>query len=85
LFGVLFYLLLVLLVSDRYHLDDAIYGNLQDFEDEDFEQQQSGNPGKCSLTILILCALPLVHTIASPCSRELSYKSSIFYDVEFGL
>jgi hypothetical protein len=59
LFGVLFYLLLALLVFDRYRLDDAIYGNLQDFEDEDFEQHQPGNPGKCSLTILILCAFSL--------------------------
>jgi hypothetical protein len=40
LFGVLFYLLFILLVSDHYYLDVAIYDNLQDLEEQDFEQQQ---------------------------------------------
>jgi hypothetical protein len=34
--GILFYLLLVLLVSDRYCLDVAMYGKLQDLEEQDF-------------------------------------------------
>jgi hypothetical protein len=53
MFVVLFYLLLVLLVSDRYCLDIAIYNNLQDLEEQDLEQQQ-GERGKCTLTMLIL-------------------------------
>jgi hypothetical protein len=43
----------VLLVSDRYCLDVAIFGNLQELE-EDFEQQLAENLGKCSLTMLII-------------------------------
>jgi hypothetical protein len=54
-----FFLLFALLVSDRYYLYAAIFGNLQDLEVEDFEQQLAGNPGKCSLTILILYAFSL--------------------------
>jgi membrane-associated PAP2 superfamily phosphatase len=46
LFGVLFYLLFILLVSGHY-LDAAIYDNLQDIEGQDFEQQQVGEQGKC--------------------------------------
>jgi hypothetical protein len=42
MFGVLFYFFLVLLVSGRYYLDAAIYGNLQDLEEQDFVQQQAG-------------------------------------------
>jgi hypothetical protein len=38
MFGVLFYLFLVLLVSGHYYLDDAIYENIQDLEEQDFEQ-----------------------------------------------
>jgi hypothetical protein len=37
MFGVKFYLLLVLLYSGRYCLDSAIYGNLQELEEQDFE------------------------------------------------
>jgi hypothetical protein len=47
LFGVLFYLLFVLLISDHYYLDVAIYDNLQDLEEQDFEQQQVEGQGKC--------------------------------------
>jgi hypothetical protein len=36
---------LVLLVSDRYHLDAIDFDNLQDLELEDFEQQ-AGEQGK---------------------------------------
>jgi hypothetical protein len=44
---VLFHLFFVLLVSVRYYLDAVNFGNLQDLEEEDFEQQLAGNPGKC--------------------------------------
>jgi hypothetical protein len=37
MFGVPFYLLIVLLVSDHYCLDAVIYGNLQDLEEKEFE------------------------------------------------
>jgi hypothetical protein len=47
LFGILFYLLFVLLVSGRYYLDAVIFRNLQDLEEEDLEQQQAGEQGKC--------------------------------------
>jgi hypothetical protein len=53
LFGILFYLLFVLLISGHYYLDVVNFGNLQDLE-EDFKQQVAGNQGKCSLIILIL-------------------------------
>jgi hypothetical protein len=53
LFGVLFSLFFVLLVSGRYYLDAANFGNLQDLE-EHFEQQLAGNQGKCFLTMSIL-------------------------------
>jgi hypothetical protein len=43
MFSVLFYLLLV---SGHYCLDVAIYDNLQDIEEQDFEQQQVER-GKC--------------------------------------
>jgi hypothetical protein len=59
LFIVLFYLFFVLHISDHYYLDAANFGNLQDLQEEDFEQQQVGNQGKCSLTILILYAFSL--------------------------
>jgi hypothetical protein len=36
MFGTLFYLLLVLLVSSHYCLDAVIYDNLQDLEEQDF-------------------------------------------------
>jgi hypothetical protein len=58
-FDVLFYLLLVLLVSSRYYLDAAIYKNLQDLEEQDIEQQQAGKQGKCFLTMLILYSFSL--------------------------
>jgi hypothetical protein len=50
MFDVLFYLLLV---SNCYCLDTAIYGNLQYLEEQDFEQQQVER-GKCSFIMLIL-------------------------------
>jgi heme/copper-type cytochrome/quinol oxidase subunit 3 len=59
LFGVLFYLFFVLLISRRYYLDAVNFGNLQDYQEEDFEQQQVGYQGKCSLTMLILYAFSL--------------------------
>jgi hypothetical protein len=37
----------------------VIFDNLQDLEEEDFEQELARNPGKCSLTILILYAFSL--------------------------
>jgi hypothetical protein len=39
--------LFILLVSGRYYLDVVIYENLQDIEEQDFEQQQAGEKGKC--------------------------------------
>jgi hypothetical protein len=54
MFGVLFYLFFVLLVSSRYYLDAVNFGNLQDLQKENFEQQLVGNQSKCSLTMLIL-------------------------------
>jgi hypothetical protein len=59
LFGALFYLFFLLVVSGHYYLDVANFGNLQDLQEEDFEQQLVGNKGKCSLTILILYAFSL--------------------------
>jgi hypothetical protein len=59
LFGVLFYLFFILLVSCHYYLDVANFGNLQDLQEAYFEQQLVGNKGKCSLTILILYAFSL--------------------------
>jgi hypothetical protein len=41
------YCFYLLLVFNHYCLDAAIYDNLQDLEEQDFEQQQEGNPGKC--------------------------------------
>jgi hypothetical protein len=35
-FGVLFYLLLVLLVSGRYCLDVSLFEKIQDYKEEDF-------------------------------------------------
>jgi hypothetical protein len=59
LFGVLFYLFFVLLVFSRYYLDAVNLGNPQDLQEEDFEQQQAGDQGMCSLTMLILYAFSL--------------------------
>jgi hypothetical protein len=42
------YLLFILLVFCRYYLDVAIYNNLQDLKEQDFEQKLVGNLGKCS-------------------------------------
>jgi hypothetical protein len=56
----MFYLLFVLLASDRYYLDAVNFGNLQDLEEEeDFEQQLVGNEDKCSVTMLILYSFSL--------------------------
>jgi hypothetical protein len=60
MFGVLFYLFFVLLVSShRYYLDVVNFENLQDLQEEDFEQQLAGNQGKCYLTMLILYSFSL--------------------------
>jgi hypothetical protein len=56
LFDVLFYLFFVLLISGRYYLDTVNFGNLQDLQEEDIEQQQEGEQGWCSLTMLMLYA-----------------------------
>jgi hypothetical protein len=45
MFGILFYLLLVLLVFGRYCFDATIYSNLQDLEEQDSEQEV-GEQGK---------------------------------------
>jgi hypothetical protein len=45
--------LLVLLVFGYYRLDAIDFNNLQDLESEDFEQQ-AGEKGKCSLTMVNL-------------------------------
>jgi hypothetical protein len=45
--NILFYLLFVLLVSGHYNLDDAIFDNLQDLKEKDFEQQLARNSVKC--------------------------------------
>jgi hypothetical protein len=34
-------------VSSRYYLDDVIFNNLQDLEEQDFEQQLARNLVKC--------------------------------------
>jgi hypothetical protein len=36
-----------LLISGHYYLDAAIFDNLQDLEEEDFEEQLARNLGKC--------------------------------------
>jgi hypothetical protein len=59
LFGVLFYLLFILLVSSRYYLDVVNFRNLQDLKEQDFVRLQEGEPDKCSLTMLILYAFSL--------------------------
>jgi hypothetical protein len=59
LFVILFCLLFVLHVSSCYYLDATIFVNLQDLKEEDLEQQLAGNPGKCSLTMLILYSFSL--------------------------
>jgi hypothetical protein len=38
--------LFILLIFDRYYLEAANFGNLQDVEEQDFEQQQAGEQGK---------------------------------------
>jgi hypothetical protein len=43
LFDVLFYLLLVLLVSSRYCLDISLIEKIQHYKEEDLEQQQAGS------------------------------------------
>jgi hypothetical protein len=35
------------LIFGHYYLDAANFGNLQDLEEQDFEQQQAGEQGKC--------------------------------------
>jgi hypothetical protein len=44
---VYFLFIFVFFIFCRYYLDAAIYDNLQDLEEEDFEQQQVGEQGKC--------------------------------------
>jgi hypothetical protein len=46
LFGVLFYLLYIFLISNHYYLDVASFRNLQDLKEQDFEQQLVENHGK---------------------------------------
>jgi hypothetical protein len=48
-----------LFISGRYYLDAVNFRNFQDIQVEDFEQQQEGDQGKCSLTMLTLYALSL--------------------------
>jgi hypothetical protein len=55
----LFYLFFILLIFGRYYLDAVNFGNLHDHQEEDFEQQQVGEQGKCSLTMLILYTFSL--------------------------
>jgi hypothetical protein len=43
MFGVLFCLLFLLLVSGRYCLDISLFEKLQDYKEEDLEQQQAGS------------------------------------------
>jgi hypothetical protein len=43
MFGVLFYLFLVLLFSDHYCLDDSLIEKIQVYKQEDLEQQQAGS------------------------------------------
>jgi hypothetical protein len=50
----------ILVKSGCYNcLDAANFGNLQDLQEEDFEQRQAGEQGKCPLTMLILYAFSL--------------------------
>jgi hypothetical protein len=73
MFVILLDLLPLLLVSSRYCLDTAIYGNLQDLEEQDFEQQQAGEQGRCSLTMLILCSFSLQFTHLPICINLTTY------------
>jgi hypothetical protein len=59
MFGVLFDLFFVLLISGHYYLDTANFGNLQDLQEEYFEQLQAGEKSNCSLTIFIIYAFSL--------------------------
>jgi hypothetical protein len=43
MFGVLFYLLFVLVVSSHYCLDVSLFEKIQDYKKEDIEQQQAGS------------------------------------------
>jgi hypothetical protein len=43
----LFCLLFVFLIFGRYYLDVAMFDNIQDLKEEDFEQQLVRNLGKC--------------------------------------
>jgi hypothetical protein len=43
MFGILFYLLFVMLVSDRYYLDISLFEKIQDYKGEDFKLQQVGS------------------------------------------
>jgi hypothetical protein len=76
LFGVLFYLLLLWLVSGCNRLDIVIFRNLQDLEEQDFEQQQAGQQGKCSLTMLNLYSFS--HLLQIVCINFASYTMNIF-------
>jgi hypothetical protein len=51
LFVVLVYLFFVFLIFGRYYLDAVKFGDLQDLKEQDFELQQVGEQGKCSLTM----------------------------------
>jgi hypothetical protein len=48
MFGILFYLLFVLLLFGCYYLDAAIYDNLQNLKEQDFEQQLARDSSKCA-------------------------------------
>jgi hypothetical protein len=43
LFGILFYLLLLLLIFYHYCLDVSLFEKIQDYNEEDLEQQQAGS------------------------------------------
>jgi hypothetical protein len=75
----LFYLLFVFLVFGRYCLDAAIYGNLQDLEEQDFEQQQAEKQDKCFLTMLNLYSFSLSYTFV--CFNLITYT---FIPLGFG-
>jgi hypothetical protein len=43
MFGVLFYLLFVLLVFNHYCFDVSLFNKTQDYKEEDLEQQEMGS------------------------------------------
>jgi hypothetical protein len=63
MFGVLLYLLFVLLVSGRYFLDDLLLEKIQDYEERTLSSSKREARQVFLDHIDPTCFLPLVHTI----------------------